>query len=124
MVTLIHSATGIRTKFLTGKISMKLSKVWQYIISLLVVIIAALLCHQLAQSLGYYFVAFIFLILVTILAIFLTTGPVLFASLLSLLVWNFFFIPPYHTFHIEKTPGSWMNRTGCTKPCSIRCHMN
>lgn len=103
MVTLIHSENRIWANLLTVKINMKISITWQYIIALLVVIIAALLCHQLAPSLGYYFVAFIFLILVTILAIFLTTGPVLFASLLSLLVWNFFFIPPYHTLHIEKT---------------------
>jgi two-component system sensor histidine kinase KdpD len=31
------------------------------------------------------------------------TGPVLLASTLSALVWNFFYIPPHHTFHIDKT---------------------
>jgi two-component system sensor histidine kinase KdpD len=30
-------------------------------------------------------------------------GPVFVASTLSALTWNFFFIPPHHTFHIEKT---------------------
>ena len=30
-------------------------------------------------------------------------GPVLLAATLSSLTWNFFFIPPYRTFHIEKT---------------------
>ncbi len=30
------------------------------------------------------------------------TGPVLLASAMSALVWNFFYIPPHFTFHIEK----------------------
>jgi two-component system sensor histidine kinase KdpD len=75
----------------------------QYLISFLVMSLAAFFCFELAQVLGYYIVAFILLILVSILATFLKTGPVLLASLLSMLIWNFFYIPPHHTFHIEKT---------------------
>ena len=29
-------------------------------------------------------------------------GPILLASTLSALVWNYFFIPPHYTFHIDK----------------------
>lgn len=79
------------------------SRVWQYLLAFTVITAAALFCYHLTRPLGYYLVAFILLILVSILATFLKTGPVLFASLLSILVWNFFFIPPYHTLHIEKT---------------------
>ena len=30
-------------------------------------------------------------------------GPVLLAAAVSSLIWNFFFIPPHKTLHIEKT---------------------
>jgi two-component system sensor histidine kinase KdpD len=36
-------------------------------------------------------------------ATFMRTTPVLLASTLSALVWNYFFIPPQYTFHIDKT---------------------
>lgn len=78
-------------------------RIWQYLLALVVITSAGWLCYHLTRPLGYYLVAFILLILVSILATFLKTGPVLFASLLSILIWNFFFIPPYHTLHIEKT---------------------
>lgn len=79
------------------------SRIRQYLLATSVIVAAALLCFQLSGVLGYYAVSFILLILVSILATFLKTGPVLVSSLLSLLVWNFFFIPPHNTFHIEKT---------------------
>jgi two-component system sensor histidine kinase KdpD len=78
-------------------------RIRQYLIALVVIALGALFCFEVVRSLGYYIVAFIMLILVSILATFLKTGPVLMASLLSLLVWNFFFIPPHNTFHIDKT---------------------
>ncbi|MBW6459185.1 MAG: DUF4118 domain-containing protein, partial [Bacteroidales bacterium] len=75
----------------------------QYLLVTVIITLAALLCFQLAQDLGYYIVSFILLILVSILATFMRTGPVLLASLMSILAWNFFFIPPHYTFHIDKT---------------------
>jgi two-component system sensor histidine kinase KdpD len=103
-LTLIN---GNKRNILLGESTIKFqpvfSRIRQYLLALVVISIAVLLCFQLAQSLGYYIVAFILLILVSILATFLKTGPTLLASLLSLLIWNFFFIPPHHTFHIEKT---------------------
>lgn len=75
----------------------------QYLLVTVIITLAALLCFQLAQNLGYYIVSFILLILVSILATFMRTGPVLLASLISILAWNFFFIPPHYTFHIDKT---------------------
>lgn len=79
------------------------SRIKQYLLALVVIAVAAFLCVRLAQIQGYYIVSFILLIIVSFLATFLKTGPVLFASVLSLLAWNFFFIPPHLTFHIEKT---------------------
>ena len=47
-------------------------------------------------------VSFILLFVVSILATFMSMGPVLVASTLSAIVWNYFFIPPNYTFHIDK----------------------
>ncbi|MGC9355550.1 MAG: DUF4118 domain-containing protein, partial [Mariniphaga sp.] len=63
----------------------------------------ALLCSPLANTQNYHVVSFILLFVVSILATFMGTGPVLLASTLSAIFWNFFFIPPQFTFHIEKT---------------------
>ena len=41
-------------------------------------------------------------------AVFLGIGPVLLASTISALVWNYFFIPPHHALHIEKTEDKLM----------------
>ena len=42
------------------------------------------------------------LFLVSILGPFLWTGPILLAATLSALIWDYFFIPPQFTLHIEK----------------------
>jgi len=44
----------------------------------------------------------LFLLTVVVLALFLGRGPVLLAGGLSALVWNFFFLPPRHTFVIAR----------------------
>lgn len=45
----------------------------------------------------------ILLMAVSILAMLFDIVPVLIASILSAIVWNFFFIPPIYTFHIDNT---------------------
>lgn len=80
-----------------------LMKIQHYIIAVLSITATALICVPVAKVQGYYVVSFILLIVVSILATFLRTGPVLLASLSGMLVWNFFFIPPHYTFHIDKT---------------------
>lgn len=52
---------------------------------------------------GYHVVSFILLFVVSMLATFMGIGTGLVAATLSALVWNFFFIPPNLTFHIDKT---------------------
>jgi len=78
----------------------RFARIRQYITAILTITMASWLCFELAQVIGYYIFAFILLILVSLLATILKTGPVLFASIVSILIWNFFFIPPHHTFHI------------------------
>lgn len=66
------------------------------------VAVVALLCAPLAQTDNYHLVPYLLLFVVSILATFMSVIPVLIASTLSAMVWNFFFIPPHYTFHIEK----------------------
>ena len=68
------------------------------IISILIVILA---CFLSKVSIGYRIVALILLMTVSILAMLFDIIPVLIASFLSALVWNFLFIPPIFTFHID-----------------------
>lgn len=75
----------------------------QYLLSIIIVAATAVLCMPLSNPQGYHVVSFILLFVVSIMATFLGIGPVFLASALSALVWNYFFIPPNLTFHIDKT---------------------
>lgn len=74
-----------------------------YLLSIIFIGGTALICSPLANTQNYHLVSYILLFVVSILSTFMGIGPVLLASTLSALVWNFFFIPPHHTFHIDKT---------------------
>ena len=75
----------------------------QYLITSLSVVITTIVCFLLKGYMGYQVVSFILLCVVSILAVFQGTGPILMAAILSSLIWDYFFIPPFFTFHIEKT---------------------
>jgi two-component system sensor histidine kinase KdpD len=74
----------------------------QYLIMSLTVITLSVVCYLLKDIIGYQVVSFVLLFFVSILAIFYGTGPILLAATLSALIWDFFFIPPPFTLHIEK----------------------
>lgn len=80
----------------------------QYLIVLIVIAFTALVCRPLSNQQGYYIVSFILLFVVSIMAVFLGIGPILLASTVSSLVWNFFFIPPHYALHIERTEDKLM----------------
>ena len=80
----------------------------QYLIVIIVIALTALLCRPLADQQGYYVVSFILLFVVSIMAAFLGIGPIFLASTMSALVWNWFFIPPHHAFHIYRTEDKLM----------------
>lgn len=84
------------------------SGVNQYLAVILVIALTALLCRSFIYQQGYYIVSFILLFVVSIMAIFMGIGPILLASTISALVWNFFFIPPHFEFHIERTEDKLM----------------
>lgn len=79
-----------------------LKPAWQYGFCLSLVAGICALLFLLSPHWGYQLVALLLLLLVSVLAMFFDILPVLAAAALSALVWNFFFIPPLFTFHIEK----------------------
>jgi two-component system sensor histidine kinase KdpD len=79
------------------------SHISEYIVTSVIIGLTAAICLPLSKETGYQVVSFILLFVVSILATFMGIGPILLASTLSALVWNYLFIPPHFTFHIEKT---------------------
>lgn len=75
----------------------------QYAISICMVLLVSLIAFAFNDLIGYKVVALILLMTVSVIAMLFEIFPVLLAALLSSLIWNFFFIPPIFTFHIEHT---------------------
>jgi two-component system sensor histidine kinase KdpD len=67
------------------------------------IIAVAIACFLSVHLIGYKIIALLLLVTVSIVAMLFDMLPVLFAAVLSALIWNFFFIPPVYTFHIDNT---------------------
>lgn len=79
------------------------SRTSEYLLMSAILVLTAVLCVPLSNETGYQVISFILLFVLSILATFLGIGPVLLGCTLSALVWNYLFIPPRFTFHIQKT---------------------
>ena len=75
----------------------------QYLAAFLVVAILTAINAALADYAGYWAAAIPYLAGISLIALILDRGPVLFAALLSAAAWDFFFIPPRYTFYISRT---------------------
>jgi two-component system, OmpR family, sensor histidine kinase KdpD len=74
----------------------------QYLMASLIVVITAMICFAIKDFIGYQVVSFALLFVVSILAFFFGTGPVLLSASMSAIIWDFFFIPPPYTLHVDK----------------------
>jgi two-component system, OmpR family, sensor histidine kinase KdpD len=74
----------------------------QYLMSAFFVILTATVFYPLKDYMGYQIVAFALLFTISTLALFVGIGPVLLAAALSSAIWDFFFIPPSFTLHVDK----------------------
>jgi two-component system sensor histidine kinase KdpD len=83
-------------------------KTRQYIISVVSIVVVTLLSLALHDFIGYRVVAFMLLVSVALLAMFLDIIPVVVAAVLSALLWDFLFIPPRFTFSIGTTEDRWL----------------
>jgi two-component system sensor histidine kinase KdpD len=79
------------------------SNMRQYLIVSVFVFLFSFIFYLVKDFAGYQVVSFGLLFLVSILALFYGTGPILLAATLSALIWDFLFIPPQFTLHIEET---------------------
>src|SRR6478609_3703636 len=81
----------------------KLSRPGQILLSVGLVSLISGICFAFSSFIDYKIVAFILLLCVSFLAVVFDIIPVLIASTLSALIWNFFFIEPRFTFMIHTT---------------------
>lgn len=86
-------------KFLFGTISKKR----QYLYSIAVIVLVSVVCFGLSGLVGYRVIAFILLVTVSLVAITFDILPVLLSATLSAFIWDFFFIPPRFTIHVDTT---------------------
>ena len=94
------SRDSFRNRFSIPEIT---SNIPQYLITSFLVIVSSMICYLLKEYVGYQIVSFILLFLVSILSLFYGTGPILLAATLSAITWDYIFIPPQFTLHIERT---------------------
>ena len=73
-----------------------------YSLSALFTILTAVIFYPLKDIIGYQAVAFGLLFTVSILALFVGIGPILVSASLSALLWDFFFLPPPFTLHVDR----------------------
>ncbi len=78
------------------------SNISQYLITSVLVVLTSIVFYLVKGIIGYQIISFGLLIMVSILALFYGTGPILVAATLSALIWDYFFIPPQFTFHIQE----------------------
>ena len=74
----------------------------QYASAILLPCLMVALCWPIQTFTGYMFVGMAFLLAVVIAAVCLRRGPVMVMATLSVLLWDFFFIPPSFTLRIQK----------------------
>ncbi|OFX37197.1 MAG: histidine kinase [Bacteroidetes bacterium GWA2_32_17] len=75
----------------------------QYIISVGITLLVSTICFFISDLVGYRTVALILLFTVSLLASALSVYPVLISAVLSALIWDFFFIPPHFTLHVDNS---------------------
>jgi len=80
----------------------------QYLVVLSLVGGVSSICFLLSDWLDYKIVAFVLLMIVSLVAMFFDILPVLLAAMLSALIWDFFFIPPRFTFRIDTAENTLM----------------
>lgn len=79
----------------------RIPKNLQYLLSVIAVGVVASVCYAFSPLIGYRVVAYVLLITVSLVAMVFDILPVLLAAVLSALVWDFFFIPPYFTLQVS-----------------------
>ncbi|MFH0989381.1 MAG: DUF4118 domain-containing protein [bacterium] len=78
------------------------SSLFDFLATIAIVLGVSAVCYPFSNMLGYQSISLIFLLMVALLSLRFTVGPVILAAAFSALMWNFLFIPPRLTFFISK----------------------
>jgi two-component system sensor histidine kinase KdpD len=78
------------------------SGIKQYLFAVLAIGLVACICFPFTHIIGYQTVGLLLLLTISLLPLFVGRGPILLAAIVSSITWNYFFIPPIFTFHIER----------------------
>jgi two-component system sensor histidine kinase KdpD len=81
----------------------KINKGRQYLYCISIIVLVSAICFGLSGLMGYRVVALVLLVTVSLLAISFDILPVLISATLSAFIWDFFFIPPRFTIHVDTT---------------------
>jgi len=74
----------------------------QYTATILMVGIVTLVCYLLERSVGYQTLALIYLLAVVLVALVVGRIPTLLGAALGALIWDYIFVPPRFSFHIDE----------------------
>jgi two-component system sensor histidine kinase KdpD len=77
------------------------SPVKEYIKAFLFILLVTFIFFPIKETIGYQTVGLFYLLTVAGISLFLGRGPVFFAAFLTGMIWNFMFIPPLFTLHIN-----------------------
>jgi len=86
----------------------RVSKPRQLLLVVFIIGLVSGICLLFSSFLGHHVVAYILLVTVSVIAMFFDIVPVLLAALLSAVIWDFFFIPPYFTFFIGSAEDTFL----------------
>ena len=73
-----------------------------YILAVSVILLTVILCLPVAAKTGYQTISFVLLFVILILSGFFRRGPIMVASAVSAVAWDYFFIPPQYTMKITR----------------------
>lgn len=80
----------------------------QYAISFISVLLISIFGLLIRNLIDYRIIGYLLLVIVSLLAIFLELKPVLLGAILSALAFNFFFIKPYYTLHVDSVDDAFL----------------
>ncbi len=97
----VHVVPVNRGKPLRPKLNLRGSPFWQYVTAVGTVGIVALAGFLFTPVVGAHATAFLSLLAIVVLALYVERGPALLAAALSVAIWDYFFLPPVNAFRLS-----------------------
>src|SRR5579862_3798866 len=98
MQTAIYVSMSLTENRLTSLVRQR----WRhYVLALGIVCLVSVVDRWLQRWTGYQALALVYLLAIVLLALVVGRGAILFGTTLSALSWNYLFVPPQYSFHID-----------------------